>query len=166
MKKKKRNNINRIWKDSARTHDPDPGSGTGYLNCVNPSCNYCFLKRDDHSVVGTSECVNRDGIVRSMRATEWWREQCSSRECIVEVHRLDPASAAPLLIPCPNLNPTETRFLGARTHTHTHTPLLPLILSFLQCASSFEKKERKKQRKDFCLWKVFVWMWIGARVLK
>lgn len=153
LKKKKRNNINRIWKDSARTHDPDPGSGTGYLNCVNPSCNYCFLKRDDHSVVGTSECVNRDGIVRSMRATEWWREQCSSRECIVEVHRLDPASAAPLLIPCPNLNPAETRFLGARTHTHT--PLLPLILSFLQCASS-RKKERKKQRKDFCLWKVFV----------
>lgn len=146
----KRNNINRIWKDSARTHDPDPGSGTGYLNYVNPSCNYCFLKRDDHSVVGTSECVNRDGIVRSMRATEWWREQCSSRECIVEVHRLDPASAAPLLIPCPNLNPTETRFLGARTHTHT--PLLPLILSFLQCASSFEKKERKEKNKG----KIFV----------
>lgn len=150
LKKKKRNNINRIWKDSARTHDPDPGSGTGYLNCVNPSCNYCFLKRDDHSVVGTSECVNRDGIVRSMRATEWWREQCSSRECIVEVHRLDPASAAPLLIPCPNLNPAETRFLGARTHTHT--PLLPLILSFLQCASSFEKKERKEKKKG----KIFV----------
>lgn len=154
MKKKKRNNINRIWKDSARTHDPDPGSGTGYLNCVNPSCNYCFLKRDDHSVVGTSECINRDGIVRSMRATEWWREQCSSRECIVEVHRLDPASAAPLLIPCPNLNPAETRFLGARTHTHT--PLLPLILSFLQCASSRKKrKEKTKERflfvESFCL---------------
>lgn len=108
------------------------------------------MKRDDHSVVGTSECVNRDGIVRSMRATEWWREQCSSRECIVEVHRLDPASAAPLLIPCPNLNPAETRFLGARTHTHT--PLLPLILSFLQCASSFEKKERKEKKKG----KIFV----------
>lgn len=87
-----------------------------------------------------------------MRATEWWREQCSSRECIVEVHRLDPASAAPLLIPCPNLNPAETRFLGARTHTHTHTPLLPLILSFLQCASSFEKKERKEKKKG----KIFV----------
>lgn len=149
MKKKKRNNINRIWKDSARTHDPDPGSGTGYLNCVNPSCNYCFLKRDDHSVVGTSECVNRDGIVRSMRATEWWREQCSSRECIVEVHRLDPASAAPLLIPCPNLNPAETRFLGARTHTHI---LLSSLLSFRffnVLLLSKKKKEKKKRKERF-----------------
>lgn len=144
----KRNNINRIWKDSARTHDPDPGSGTGYLNCVNPSCNYCFLKRDDHSVVGTSECVNRDGIVRSMRATEWWREQCSSRECIVEVHRLDPASAAPLLIPCPNLNPAETRFLGARTHTHSSPPSYPFVSSM--CFFSKKKKGKNKGKIFVC----------------
>lgn len=42
--------------------------------------------------------------------------------------------------------------ISRSTHTHTHTPLLPLILSFLQCASSFEKKERKEKKKG----KIFV----------
>lgn len=148
-KKKKNHNINRISKP-AQELTILVLSGTGYLKCVNPSCNYCFLKRADHFVVGTSECVNRDGIVRSMRATEWWREQCSSRECIGEVHRLDPAaSAAPLLIPCPNLNPAETRFLGARTHTHSSPPSYPFVSPV--CFFSKKRKKRKKQSKDFCL---------------
>ncbi|KOX67990.1 hypothetical protein WN51_07607 [Melipona quadrifasciata] len=72
-----------------------------------------FYNRSTRPALLCSYCQTNDGRAS---AIEWWREQCSSRECIGEVHRLDPAAAvAPLLIPWPNLKRTRDSIFGMAT---------------------------------------------------